>query len=191
MGKIIISENVTLDGVVEDPTGEERLAGGGWFGQVSKRDRAAWAEVQLAEAEAAGALLLGRRTYEFFAARWPGRTGAFAERLNGMPKFVQSSTLRDPGWANSTVLGGDAVKEAARLKAELAGDIVVYASFELGRVLLEHGLVDEVRLTVYPVVLGVGRRMFDDVGSARRVRLLGTRTVGEGLAMLTYEVIHV
>jgi dihydrofolate reductase len=188
MGRIIISENVTLDGVIQDPTGEEGFRHGGWFLQIGAEDREAWAKVVLDEQLSSQALLLGRRSYEFFAARWPSREGALADSLNSMPKYVVSSTLQDPKWTNSTVLAGDVPTAVGRLKQELAGDIVVYASFQLGRTLMEHGLVDELRLIIYPVVLGAGERLFGQASGKVPVRLLSTRTVGDGLVLLTYEV---
>ena len=188
MGRIIISENVSLDGVVQDPTGEEGFRQGGWFLEIGPQDREAWAKVVLDEQLGSEALLFGRRTYEFFAARWPARDGALADSLNSMPKYVVSSTLRDPQWTNSTVLAGDAVGAVRRLKEELAGDIVCYASFQLGRTLMEHDLVDEVRLIVYPVVLGDGERLFGQTSGKKPLRLLRTSTIGDGLAFLSYEV---
>jgi dihydrofolate reductase len=190
MAKIVISENISLDGVVQDPTGEEGFSRGGWFGEIGDDDRAAWAEAELDEALGSEALLFGRLSYEFFAARWPTRSGAWAERLNGMPKYVVSSRLENPEWNNSSVLKGDPVGEVSKLKRQLSGDVVVYASFQLGRALLEQGLVDELRLTVYPVVVGAGERLFGNSGGKHPLRLLETRTVGESLASLTYEVVH-
>jgi dihydrofolate reductase len=190
MGKIVISENVSLDGVVQDPTGDEGFSRGGWFGQIGDRDREEWAKVELDEALGTEALLLGRRSYEWFAARWPSRSGEWADRLNSLPKYVVSSTLVDPDWNNSTVLRGDAVTEVSTLKQELNGDIVVYASCQLGRTLIEHDLVDELRLMVYPVVLGAGERLFGETSDKKRLRLVDTRTVGDGLAFLTYEVVR-
>src|SRR5215218_5070242 len=160
MGKIIVSENVSLDGVVEDPTGEEALGRGGWFFQVGEEDRAAWAALELDEALAARALLLGRRSDEWFAARWLSRSGEWADRLNSLPKYVVSSTLRAPLWSNSTVLKGELASEVSKLKQEFDGDIVVYASATLVHSLMEHDLVDELRLTIYPLVLGAGARLF-------------------------------
>jgi dihydrofolate reductase len=186
MGKIIISENISLDGVVQDPTGEEGFRHGGWFIQVGDKDREEWAKVALDEALGTEAMLLGRRSYQFLAARWPSRTGALADRLNSKPKYVVSSTLRDPVWNNTTVLTGDAVSEASKLK-QLAGDIVVAASFQLVHTLLEHDLVDELRLMVYPVVLGAGERLFGETSDKKPMRLLASRTVGDGLVFLTYE----
>jgi dihydrofolate reductase len=186
MGKIIVSENLTLDGVVQDPTGEEGFRCGGWFGQVGDRDREEWVKVELDEALGADALLLGRRTYEFFAARWSSRSGPWADRLNGMPKYVVSATLQDPDWNNTTVLTGDAVDAVSTLRRKANGDIVVYASFQLVHALMGHGLVDELRLFIYPFVLGAGERLFADTGHQQRLRLVDTRTVGDSLALLTY-----
>jgi dihydrofolate reductase len=190
MGKIIVSENVTLDGVIEDPTGEEGFPRGGWFGRIGDRDREAWAQVERDEALGAAALLLGRRSYEFFAARWPSRTGAWADRLNSMPKYVVSTTLVDPRWHNSTVLTGDVLTEVGKLKDSVDGDLVVYASGRLVHTLVEHDLVDELRLTVYPFVLGAGRRLFEETSGTRPVRLVDTRTVGDNLALLTYRPVR-
>ena len=189
MGKIVVSENVTLDGVVQDPTGEEGFRHGGWFGQVGEKDRDAWAEVEFDEAMRAVALLLGRRSDEYFAPRWTGRSGEWADRLNSLPKYVVSSNA-DPQWSNSTVLKGDVVDEVARLKQELDGEIVVYASRRLVRTLMEHDLVDEVRLMVYPFVLGVGERLFGETSGKKAMRLRTARSVGDSLAYLTYEVVR-
>jgi dihydrofolate reductase len=188
MGKLVISENMSLDGVVEDPTGEEGFAHGGWFEQYMGEDRASWAEVEFAEALAAGALLLGRRSDEYFGSRWNSASGEWPDRLRSLPKYVVSSTLVDPVWINSTVLKGDIVEEVSKLKQEVAGDIVVYASRQLVRTLMEHDLVDELRLTVFPVVLGAGERLFGQTSDKKSLRLLSTLTVGNGLALLTYEV---
>jgi dihydrofolate reductase len=186
MGTIVVSQNVSLDGVVQDPTGEEGFAQGGWFGQMGEKDREAWARIELDEALRAEALLLGRRSDEWFASRWLSRGGEWADRLNGLPKYVVSSTLDAPRWGAGTVLKGDVADEVSRLKAELHGDVVVYASRELVQTLLEHDLVDELRLTVHPVVVGAGERLFGQSGAPKRMRLVGTQTVGEGLAYLTY-----
>jgi dihydrofolate reductase len=190
MGKIVISENVSLDGVVQDPTGEEGFRLGGWFGQVGEKDREEWAKRELEEALGTEALLLGRRSYEFFAARWPSRSGEWADRLNSLPKYVVSSTLEDPDWNNSTVLRGDVITEVSKLKQELSGDIVVYASSQLVHTLFEHDLVDELRLMIYPVVLGAGQRLFGETNDKKPMRLVHTQTVGEGLASLTYETVR-
>jgi len=190
MGKIIVSENVSIDGVVQDPTGDEGFRHGGWFNQIGDKDREEWAKVELDEARGAEALLMGRRSDDFFATRWAGRSGEWADRLNNLPKYVVSSTLVEPHWSNSTVLKGDVVNEVSKLKQELNGDIVVYASCQLVRTLMEHDLVDELRLMVYPVVLGAGERLFGETSDKKSLRLLNTRTVGDGLAFLTYELVR-
>ncbi len=188
MGKIVISENVSLDGVVEDPSGVEGFKHGGWVGRIGDRGREEAAKVLLDEALGAEALLWGRRTFEFLAERWPSRTGALADRLNSMPKYVVSSTLEDPNWNNTTVLKGDAVDEVSKLRQKLNGEIVVAGSIRLIRALMEHDLVDELRLLVYPVVLGAGERLFAETTDKKPARLLGTRTVDD-LALLTYELV--
>jgi dihydrofolate reductase len=186
MGKIIVSENVSLDGVVQDPTGDEGFRVGGWFGQIDGADRAEWDKVGLDEALGAQALLLGRRTYEYFAARWPSRSGLWADRLNSLPKYVVSATLRDPDWDNTTILTGDVVPEVTALCRKVNGHIVVYASFQLVHTLVEHGLVDELRMTIFPFVLGDGRRLFGRTGDKKHLRLVEMRTVGDGLVLLIY-----
>jgi len=188
MGKIVISENVSLDGVVEDPTGEEGFARGGWFGQI--KDRPDVARLALDDALNAEALLLGRRSYEFFGARWPSRTGELADRLNSLPKYVVSSTLEDPGWNNSTVLKGDAVGEVSKLKQELDGEILVLASFQLMGALMERDLVDELRLKIFPVVLGAGERMFGETNNTKAMRLLDSQTVDDGVTFLTHQLVR-
>jgi dihydrofolate reductase len=187
MGKMVISENVSLDGVFQDPTGEEFR---GWFGQIGEEDREAWAKVELDEALGTEALLLGRRSYEWFAARWPSRGGEWADRLNSLPKYVVSSTLENLDWNNSTVLKGDVVNEVSMLKQKVNGDIVVYASGQLVHTLIEHDLVDELRLMIYPFVLGAGKRLFGETSDMKPMRLVNTRTVGDGLAFLTYEPVR-
>ena len=187
MGKIVVSENVSVDGVIQDPTGEEGFRLGGWFSQIGDKDRAEWAKVEFDEAVGAEALLLGRRSYEAFAARWPSRTGAFADRLNSLPKYVVSSTLQDAAWNNSTVLKGDIVSEVSKLKQELAGDLVVYGSGQLVHALIDHHLVDELRLMIYPFLLGAGVRLFSESSDKTAMRLISTRTVGDNLALLIYQ----
>jgi dihydrofolate reductase len=184
MGKIVVSENITLDGVVEDPSGVEGLGRGGWVGKLT--DRPATGKAALDEALGAEAELYGRRTYEFLAARWPSRDGALADRLNGMPKYVVSSTLEDPEWDNTTVLKGDVVEEVSKLKEGLEGEIVVPASIQLVRTLFEHDLVDELRLMVYPVVLGAGERLFGELSDKLPLRLVGSHAA-DGVTFLTYE----
>jgi dihydrofolate reductase len=190
MGKIIVSTNTTLDGVVQDPDGLEGFSHGGWFGQFGGKDLEQWAKISLDEALGAQALLLGRRSDQWFAARWASRTGEWADRLNGLPKYVVSATIEEPKWDNSTVLKGDLVSEVSALKERVDGEILVYASYQLGRALLEHDLVDELRLTVFPVVLGAGQRLFDTSVDRKPMRLLGSANVGVGLLLLTYELVR-
>jgi dihydrofolate reductase len=190
MGKIVISTNVSLDGVVQDPDGAEGFRLGGWFGQFGGKDLEEWAKVEFEEALGAEALLLGRRSDEWFGTRWSSRPGEWADRLNSLPKYVVSSTLEHPRWNNSTVLKGDVVTEVSKLKQELDGDILVYASYQLGRTLIEHDLVDELRLFVFPVVLGAGERLFGETSDKKAMRLVGTRTVGDGLVFVTYELVR-
>jgi dihydrofolate reductase len=190
MGKIVVTTNVSLDGVFQDPDGQEGFRLGGWFGQFGGTDLEAWAKVSLDEALSTEALLLGRRSDEWFGTRWSSRPGEWADRLNSLPKYVVSSTLADPKWTNATVLRGDVVTEVSKLRQEIHGDIVVYASYELGHTLMEHDLVDELRLVVFPVVLGAGERLFGETTDKKAMRLVDTQTVGDGLALLTYEVVR-
>ena len=190
MGKIIISENASLDGVIQDPTGEEGFSFGGWFNQIGDEDREGWAKAGFDEALGAEAFLLGRRTEQWLAARWLSRSGEWADRLNSLPKYVVSSTLEEPKWTNSTVLKGDVVTEVSTLKQELAGDIVVAGSIQLAHTLIEHNLADELRLMIFPVVLGAGERLFAETKDRRHLRLVHAQTVGHNLALLTYEVVR-
>jgi dihydrofolate reductase len=192
MGKIVMSgpQNVSLDGVIQDPDGAEGFRRGGWFVESGGKDLEQWNELALADALRAEAWLLGRASYEFFAARWRPRTGELADRLNSMPKYVVSSTLVEPEWANSTVLDGDVVQEVSKLKQELDGEIVIPASYQLGRTLLEHDLVDELRLVVFPVVLGTGERLFGETSDKKPMRLIDTKTIGDGLLFLAYEFVR-
>ena len=185
MGKIVLSENVSLDGVVQDPAGDEGFSRGGWVGLI--KDRPGVAKLALDEALRAEALLLGRRSYEWMAGRWPSRSGELADRLNSLPKYVVSSTLEDPDWSNSTVLNGDAVSEVSKLKQELDGEIVVAGSVQLVRTLMDHDLADELRLKIYPVVLGAGERLFGETSGRKPMRLVDSRTVDGDVAFLTYE----
>ena len=169
---------------------QEGFGLGGWFGEFGGKDLEAWNKVALEEALRAEAWLLGRRSYEFFGVRWQPRSGELADRLNSMPKYVVSSTLEDPEWNNSTVLKGDVVTEVSKLKQELDGEIVVPASYQLGRTLIEHDLVDELRLVVFPVVLGAGERLFGETSDKKPMRLVDARTIGDGLAFLTYELVR-
>jgi dihydrofolate reductase len=201
MGKIVISgpQNISLDGVVQDPTGEEGFRQGGWFVQFGGKDLEEWSKVALEDALRAEAWLLGRRSYEYFGVRWRPRSGVvprrpgnpdlaeLADRLNNMPKYVVSSTLQEPDWNNSTILKGDVVTEVSKLKQQLDGEIVVPASYQLGRALIEHDLADELRLVIFPVVLGTGERLFGEVSGIKPMRLVDARIIGDGLAFLTYK----
>ena len=190
MGKIVITTNMSLDGVVQDPDGGEGFSRGGWFVEAGGKDLEEWGKIEYAEALDSAALLLGRRSDEWFGTRWAARPGEFADRLNSLPKYVVSATLRDPRWTNVTVLKGDVTDEVTRLKRELDGDIVVYASYQLERALIEQGLVDELRLFVFPVVVGAGERLFGQTTGMKSFRLAGSRTVGDGLVLLTYEAVR-
>ena len=190
MGKIVVTTNISLDGVVEDPDGREGSRQGGWFGQFGGTDLEGWAKVETDEALHSAAILLGRKSDEWFASLWLSRTGEWADRLNSIPKYVVSSTLEESKWSNSTVLRDDVVKEVSKLKEEIDGDIVIYASYQLVRALIEAGLVDEFRLVFFPVVLGVGERLFAETSVTTPLRLVRTETIGEGLPLLTYEVVR-
>jgi dihydrofolate reductase len=190
MGKIVVSENITLDGVIQDPAGVEGFRRGGWVGRVGDKGREQAAKLLLDETLGAEALVWGRRTYEFLAERWPSRSGELADRMNRMPKYVVSSTLEDPEWNNTTVLNGDTMDELTRLAQELPGEIVIAGSIRLVRTLMENDLVDELRLMVYPVVLGAGERLFGETSDKAPMRLVNARTVDDDLAHLIYEVVR-
>jgi dihydrofolate reductase len=187
MGKVVVTEFVSLDGVMEDPGGAESYRHGGWTFEFDRGDEGN--AFKLGELEASDAQLFGRVTYEGFAAAWPSREGRFADLINGLPKFVVSSSLSDPSWQNTTVLGGDLAREVPPLKERFARDILVAGSAQLVQGLLAAGLVDELRLMVFPVVLGGGKRLFAD-GDAldkQRFRLADSRTVGgDGVLVLVY-----
>ncbi len=185
MGKIVVTEFVSLDGVMEAPGGGEGYKHGGWTFQISRGPEGD--KFKLDEALAAEALLLGRVTYEGFAAAWPSMQGEFADKFNGMPKYVVSSTLGQADWNNSTVLKGEVVEEVSRLRERLAGEIVVNGSAQLVQTLLEHDLVDELRLMVFPVLLGSGKRLFGTTSDKQPMRLASSRILGDGIALLTYE----
>jgi dihydrofolate reductase len=185
MGRIVVTEFVSLDGVMEDPGGSESFKHGAWsfeFDRGEEGDR-----FKLDETLSSEALLLGRVTYEGFAEAWPPRDGEFADKFNAMPKYVVSSTLEEPEWNNSTVLKGDVLEEVTKLKQELDGNIVVHGSAQLVQTLVEHDLVDELRLMVYPVVLGAGKRLFGETSDKKPLRLVGSQAVGDGVTILTYE----
>jgi dihydrofolate reductase len=183
MGRIVVSQFMTLDGVVEDPGGAEAFDRGGWAFEFDRGEEGD--KFKLDEVMAARALLLGRVTYEGFAAAWPSRTGEFADKFNAMPKYVVSTTLAEPGWSNSTVIGADVAAAVAQLKLDVDGDILVNGSIALIATLLEHDLVDEWRLMVYPTVLGAGKRLFAETPAPSVLRLTGARPAGETI-ILTY-----
>jgi dihydrofolate reductase len=185
MARIVVSEFVSLDGVMEDPGGAEDFEHGGWAFEFSRGEEGD--RFKLDETMESAALLLGRRTYEGFADAWPSRTGEFADWFNSMPKYVVSSTLREPEWTNTTVLDGDLAGAVSKLREEAGGDIVVHGSARLVQGLLEHELVDELRLMVFPVVLGAGKRLFGDTTDKRALRLVDSRIVGDGVAIMIYE----
>jgi len=187
MGKIVVTEFISIDGVIEAPGGGEDYKHAGWTFEIERGEEGD--KFKLDELIEAEAQLLGRVTYEGFAAAWPTMEdeAGFAEKMNSMPKYVVSSTLREPGWSNSTVLRGDLAEEVARLKDEVDGVILVAGSATLVQALLEHDLVDELRLMVFPVLLGEGKRLFGDVSEKKPLKLVGSRTVGDGIALLTYE----
>jgi dihydrofolate reductase len=184
MGKIVVTEFVSLDGVMEDPGGSEDFKYGGWTFEIERGEDGD--KFKLDETMDAEALLLGRRTFEGFADAWPSREGEFADKFNNMPKYVVSSTLKDPDWNNSTVLDGDLAESVAKLRDEIDGDIVVPGSAQLVQALIEQGLVDELRLMVFPVVLGSGKRLFGETSDKRSLKLTDSKFVGDGVAILTY-----
>jgi dihydrofolate reductase len=185
MGRIVVTEFMSLDGVVEDPGGSENFRHGGWTFEINRGDEGD--KFKLDETLSSEALLLGRVTYEGFAEAWPSRDGEFADKFNSMPKYVVSSTLENPDWNNSTVLHGEVAEEVAKLKRELDGDIVVHGSVRLVQALLEDDLVDELRVMVFPVVLGSGKRLFGETSDKKRLQLVDSRVVGDGVTILVYQ----
>jgi dihydrofolate reductase len=185
MGRIVVTEFVSLDGVMEDPGGAEDFKHGGWSFEIPRGDEGD--KFKLDETMDSEALLLGRVTYEGFADAWPSRSGDFAEKFNNMPKYVVSSTLDDPGWTNSTVLDADLEEAVSEVKEKHDGDVVVHGSAQLVQELLDRDLVDELRLMVFPVVLGSGKRLFGETSDKKRLRLADSKTVGEGVSILVYQ----
>lgn len=185
MGRLVVTEYISVDGVVEAPSGSEQFARTGWTDQFSRGPEGNQFKVD--ETMGADAQLLGRVTYELFAASWPQYEGEFADRFNGMPKYVVSSTLNDPKWSNTTVLKGDLVEEITRLKGQYDRDIVVHGSPQLSQALIEHDLVDALHLLVYPIIVGAGKRLFDGTSETKRLRLASTQTFGDGVHLLIYE----
>ena len=184
MGRIVVTEFISLDGVIEAPGGGEDFKHGGWTFDIDRGDEGN--QYKLDETMSSAALLLGRRTYEGFAAAWPERDGDFADKFNTMPKYVVSSTLRDAAWANTTVLDGDLADEVTRLTKEQDGDIVVHGSAQLVQALVEQDLVDEFHLMVFPVVLGAGKRLFGETTDKKRLTLSSSTVVGDGVAIQVY-----
>ena len=184
MGRIVVTEFVSLDGVIEAPGGGEEFKYGGWSFEIERGPEGD--QFKLDETMSSDALLLGRVTYEGFAAAWPSREGEFADKFNTMPKYVVSSTLDEPEWNNSTVLKGDLADEVTKLRDKHEGDVVVHGSAKLVQGLIEHDLVDELRLMVFPVVLGAGKRLFGETSDKKRLRLVDTKVVGDGVAILSY-----
>ncbi len=184
MGRIVVTEFVSLDGVVEAPGGGETFKHGGWSFEISRGDEGD--KFKLDETMSSDALLLGRVTYDGFAAAWPTRDGEFADKFNTMPKYVVSSTLEDPEWNNTTVLSGEVAEEVAKLKQQQDGDIVVHGSPRLVQTLIEHDLVDEFRLMVFPIVLGSGKRLFGETTDKKPLQLVDSKVVGDGVMILVY-----
>jgi dihydrofolate reductase len=188
MGRIVVTEFVSLDGVIEAPGGGEGFKHDGWTFEIDRGDDGN--AFKLEETMSADALLLGRRTYEGFAAAWPERDGEFADKFNTMPKYVISATLEGPEWTNTTVLEGDLPDAVARVRDAHDGDVVVHGSAQLVQALIEQDLLDELRLMVFPVVLGAGKRLFGETDDKKRLHLAGARTVGDGVLLLTYERVY-
>ena len=184
MGRIVVTEFVSLDGVMEAPGGED-FKYKGWSFEFDRGEEGN--KFKLDETLESEALLLGRVTYEGFAEAWPSREDEFADKFNEMPKYVVSSTLENPEWNNSTVLEGDAVQEVTKLKQEVDGDIYVHGSRQLAQTLIEHDLVDELHLMVFPVILGTGKRIFGDTSDKKPLRLTDSKTVGDGVNILIYQ----
>jgi dihydrofolate reductase len=185
VGRIVVTEYVSLDGVMQAPGGGEDFQHAGWTFEIDRGEEGD--KFKLDETLESKALLLGRVTYEGFAAAWPSMEGEFADKFNSMPKYVVSSTLQQPEWTNSTVLKGEVVEEVAKLRQRLDGDIVVHGSAQLVQTLIEHDLVDQLRVMVFPVVLGTGKRLFGGTSDKKRLRLVDSKTVGDGVAILIYQ----
>ena len=185
MGRIVVTEFISIDGVVEDPGGAGDYKHAGWSFKFNRGEEGE--QFKLDETMSSEALLLGRVTYEGFAEAWPSREGEFADKFNTMPKYVVTSTLKDPEWTNSTVLEGDVVEETRKLRDELDGDIVVHGSPTLVQTLLENDLVDELRLMVFPVVLGTGKRLFGETTDMKPFRLVDSKVVGDGVGIHVYQ----
>jgi dihydrofolate reductase len=184
VGQIVVTEFISIDGVIEDPGGAEDFKHSGWSFEINRGEEGD--QFKLDETMASDALLLGRVTYEGFADAWPSREGEFADKFNNMPKYVVSSTLTDPDWTNTTVVDGDLTDAVARVKDRHDGDIVVHGSARLVQELVERDLVDELHLMVFPVVLGTGKRLFGETSDKKTLKLVDTKTVGDGVAIMVY-----
>lgn len=185
MGRIVVTEYISVDGVVEAPSGMESFERVGWTDAFKRGPEGE--KFKLDETMASDALLLGRVTYDGFAPVWPHYQGEFADKFNTMPKYVVSSTLQNPEWNNTTVLRSDIVAEVTKLKQQYERDIVVHGSPQLAQTLIEHNLVDALHLQVYPVIVGAGKRLFTETSDTKRLRLTEARTVGDGILILIYE----
>jgi dihydrofolate reductase len=185
MGKVVVTEFISLDGVIEDPGGSENHRASGWSFKFDRGDDGN--QFKLDETMSSDALLLGRKTYEGFAEAWPSRDGEFADKFNSIPKYVVSTTLENPEWTNSTVISGDLAEEVGKLKDQHDGDIVVHGSGRLIQSLMKEGLIDEYRLMVFPVVLGTGQRLFEEDTGQHDLKLVDSQTVGDGVAILTLQ----
>jgi dihydrofolate reductase len=187
MGRIVVTEFVSIDGVMEDPGGSEDFKHGGWAFEFSRGEEGD--QFKSDETMGSAAMLLGRRTYEGFAKAWPSREGEFADKFNNMPKYVVTSTLKDPEWTNTTVLDGDLADEVSKLRQQVDGDVIVHGSAQLVQALLDNGLVDELRLMVFPVVLGAGKRLFGETGEKMPLKLTDSKAVGDGVTIQIYEAV--
>ena len=186
MGKVIVSQFVTVDGVVEDPGGSENSPHGGWAFKFERGEEGD--KFKMDELDDADALLLGRTTFEGFAEAWPSREGPFADKFNGMPKYVVSSTLSDPEWTNTTVIGSNLEEEVPKLRDRHDGDVVVHGSAQLAQALIERDLVDALNLMLFPVVLGAGKRLFGDTSDKKTLKLAESKQVGkDGVTILIYQ----
>jgi dihydrofolate reductase len=184
MGRIVVTEFISLDGVVEDPGGSEDFKYSGWSFEFNRGDEGD--QFKLDETMASDALLLGRVTYEGFADSWPSRDGEFADKFNSMPKYVVSSTLKNPDWTNTTVIEGDLAEEVAKLRDRHDGDVTVHGSAQLAQALIDKDLVDALHLMVFPVVLGTGKQLFGETGDKKTLKLTDSKTVGDGVSILVY-----
>jgi dihydrofolate reductase len=184
MGKIVVTEFLSLDGVMEAPGGED-FKYKGWSFEVDRGEDGN--KFKLDETLETDVLLLGRVTYESFAGAWPNREGPFADKFNSMPKYVVTSTMKDPDWNNSTVIDGDVVEQVSKLRQETDGIIQVPGSNQLVQTLFENDLVDELHMMIFPLVLGTGRRLFGETSDKKRMRLTDSKTVGDGVVVLVYQ----